>query len=98
MKNQKYKVTGMTCASCVNSITKGVGNLEGVRDVNVNLAIETIDIVYDENKVDIKKIKETVNKLGYGLEDEKQNEVIIPIKGMTCASCVSTIEKALKKQ
>src|SRR5690554_6673646 len=95
MIKKRYKVIGMTCASCVSSVDKGVRNLDGVSDVNVNLATETIDITYDENKISFAFIKDAVSKLGYQLKEGDLREVTIGINGMTCASCVASVERGL---
>jgi Cu+-exporting ATPase len=77
-----------------------VGKLDGVQSANVNFATEKLSVEYDENKSDLDKIKEAVEKAGYGVqEDAKDNirEVMIPISGMTCASCANAVERAVKK-
>ncbi len=53
-------VTGMTCASCVATIEKGLSKLTGVTQVNVNLASEKASIEYDSSKVDTKALMETI--------------------------------------
>ncbi|HAE62118.1 MAG TPA: heavy metal translocating P-type ATPase, partial [Eubacteriaceae bacterium] len=71
-----------------------------VQSANVNFATEKLSVEYDENKSDLDKIKEAVEKAGYGVqEDAKDNirEVMIPISGMTCASCANAVERAVKK-
>lgn len=99
MKLNNVIVTGMTCASCANSIEKGLKKMEGIEEATVNFATEKLSVKFDENKVKLDDIKKTVNKLEYDLKDDNDNvrEVIIPISGMTCASCANTIEKSIKK-
>lgn len=97
MIKKRYKVIGMTCASCVSSVDKGVSKLDGVSDVSVNLATENIDITYDENKLNFEALKDAVSKLGYELKDGELKEVTIGINGMTCASCVASVEKGLSR-
>lgn len=90
----------MTCASCASAVERYVGKLDGVQSANVNFATEKLSVEYDENKSDLDKIKEAVEKAGYGVqEDAKDNirEVMIPISGMTCASCANAVERAVKK-
>jgi len=87
-------LTGMTCASCAATIEKGLSDISGVSSVNVNLASEKASIEYDTEKVDEQKLIDVVKGAGYGVALEKKT---INIGGMTCASCVSNIEKALSE-
>lgn len=86
-------IKGMSCPSCVTTIEKGLSKLEGVSEVSVNFGTERATIVHDPGIVQIEKFVDTIKDLGYQANVEK---VTIPIGGMTCASCVATIEKALK--
>ncbi|NLZ83634.1 MAG: copper ion binding protein, partial [Clostridiales bacterium] len=98
MSKDTIKLSGMTCASCAQRIQKSVGKMDGVIEANVNFATEKLIIEYDDNKVKKPNIKETIEKIGYGvIEDSSNNEVTIPIEGMTCASCSQRIEKTLNK-
>lgn len=74
MKNEKYNVTGMTCAACQANITRNVGKLDGVREVNVNLLANSMTVSYDENMVTPQKIMDTVASIGYGASPEVQTE------------------------
>ncbi len=85
-------VTGMTCASCVATIEKGLSKLPGVSQVNVNLASEKASIEYDPSKVDTRALMDTIQDVGYGVAVEKTT---FSVGGMTCASCVGHVEKAL---
>jgi len=90
------KISGMTCAACAKRIEKAVGRLEGVSQVSVNFAAESLSVEYDNQMASLDKIKEAVAKAGYGvIEEDKKNTVTIPIEGMTCAACANRIEKAL---
>ncbi|MDD3171189.1 MAG: heavy metal translocating P-type ATPase, partial [Bacilli bacterium] len=98
MKKENYKISGMTCASCANAIQKGVSKLDGVDNANVNLLAETLTVEYDEKVISTVNIKNTVDKLGYQLlEKADVREVIIPVGGMTCASCVNAVEKSVSR-
>ena len=87
-------VTGMTCASCVATIEKGLSRLPGVSRVNVNLASEKASIEYDPSQVDTRVLMDTISGAGYGVAVAKTT---FSVGGMTCASCVANIEKALAK-
>lgn len=68
----QFKIGGMSCSFCVASITKAIGRMEGVRDVNVNLAHEEALIEYEPQKVSPGKLKETLLDLGYTVRDSKK--------------------------
>lgn len=100
MKNATLTVTGMTCASCAKAVERKVSKVDGVHFANVNLATETLNVEFDENKIDIQQVKEAVEKAGYGVQDEIADtirEVTIPISGMTCASCAKAVERSINK-
>ena len=86
-------IEGMTCAMCVATVTEGLEELPGMADVNVNLATAKATVRYDPDKVDLQKMIEAVKDRGYEVRTERQR---IEIDGMTCASCVATVEEALR--
>lgn len=61
----KFKIDGMTCASCVLRVEKLVGQVPGVVSVSVNLALENAVVKYDASKVDGKHIIAAVENGGY---------------------------------
>lgn len=98
MKKEQYKITGMTCASCANSVNKTVSQLDGVTDANVNLVSETLTVSFDEEKVKASDIKKAVSNIGYGIaEINEEKDIIIPIGGMTCAMCARSVTQSLEK-
>ena len=86
-------ISGMTCASCVSRVEKALRAVPGTRDVSVNLATE-IATVQGDAAMDAQALAAAVRKAGY---DTKEQEITLDIAGMTCASCVSRVEKALFK-
>ena len=60
-----FPVDGMTCASCVNRITRFLGKVEGVEDANVNLANETATVKFDVSRVTLDDLAEAVDAAGY---------------------------------
>lgn len=72
-KQLTYKVEGMTCASCAAAIEKGLKRMDGVENVNVNFAAETVTFNYDSDKVGTREIKAKVEKLGYKLVEQENN-------------------------
>jgi Cu+-exporting ATPase len=60
-----FPVEGMTCASCVNRITRFLGKVDGVVDATVNLAAEAATIHFDPARVTIRDLAEAVAAAGY---------------------------------
>ena len=61
--NKTYTINGMTCEHCVNSITKEVSAIDGVKDVNVSLATGSMDVSSDA-EIDFAKIADAVDEAG----------------------------------
>jgi Cu+-exporting ATPase len=100
MKKEILNITGMTCASCANVVERHVGKIEGVASATVNLAAEKLNVEFDETRTNMGNIIEAVTKAGFGVEpkqSDNRREVVIPISGMTCASCARAVEKAIQK-
>ena len=91
-KRVDLPITGMTCASCSTRVEAELSKLKGVEKAGVNLAAEKATLYYDPSVVSIEDFIKTIKDLGYGVSASK---VTIPIKGMTCASCVEKVQKAL---
>jgi len=85
-------ITGMTCTTCAATIQKGLAKTPGVEEAKVSFASEKASVEYDPAKVDLAEIKNTISQIGYGVATRKS---IFPVGGMTCASCVARVEKAL---
>jgi P-type Cu+ transporter len=91
-QNITLPVKGMSCASCSARIEKKVGALEGVGSVHVNLAAEVAAIEFDPQKISASQFPKTIKDLGFEVPGAHNS---FPIEGMTCASCVSRVEKKL---
>ena len=93
MNKESIKISGMTCAACAQRIEKAVSKLDGVSKSSVNFATEKLSVEYDNKIAPVIKIKEAIQKAGYGvIEEDQKNTVTIPIGGMTCAACAQRIE------
>jgi len=85
-------VLGMSCAGCAASIERGLRELPGVREANVNLATSQATVLFDPALLDTGALIETVRKTGY---DVAVASAELHIQGMSCASCVLKIERSL---
>lgn len=85
-------ILGMTCGSCVGRVEKALKAVPGVREVTVNIATERASVVA-ASTVPVPALAAAVQKAGYAVAEES---VELSISGMTCASCVGRVEKALK--
>lgn len=63
---QKFNVTGMTCSACSSHVEKSVSKLTGVENVSVNLLTNSMQVEFDENKLDTAGIIKAVEDAGYG--------------------------------
>lgn len=94
MKSLDFSIEGMTCASCVSRVEKAIRAVPGVASASVNLATERARIELS-GPTDVGQIAEAVHKAGY--TPAAAEIITLDIEGMTCASCVGRVEKALKR-
>jgi len=92
LKKVELPITGMSCASCVAKIEKGLSKMSGIVDAEVNFATERATITFDPSRVHMGDFVVTIKDLGYEAGTEK---VTLPIHGMSCSSCVKKVEDAL---
>lgn len=100
MKKVKLAVKGMHCAACSSRIEKVVGTMEGVDNVSVNLAAETMELAWDTSVQSFGDISGRVKEMGFELVREKNDDTVrlsLAISGMHCASCSTRIEKVLSE-
>lgn len=88
-------ITGMTCAGCVRNVERALEKTGGVQEASVNLATERASVSFDPTTTDINQIVQQVQSAGYGVAIAS---IDLPITGMTCASCVRNVERAVAKQ
>lgn len=96
-------VRGMTCASCVSAVEKNLLKLNGVAQALVSLLSERAEVKYDPERVSPMQLSQVTTDLGYDTSiieaaELQPGEIDLSIKGMTCASCVSSIESNLLKR
>src|SRR5688572_15636203 len=86
-------IRGMTCASCVGRVERAIRGVDGVDSASVNLATERAQVTFKTGSMDAAKVAEAVRDVGYEPTEER---IELKISGMTCASCVARVERALK--
>jgi len=86
-------VEGMSCAACAARIEEGLGRVEGVAQAAVNFAAERATVQFDPARTRPDALVRAVRDLGYAVGTAR---VAIPVRGISCASCVQTIETALR--
>ncbi|MCO1374397.1 heavy metal translocating P-type ATPase [Burkholderia multivorans] len=104
-------IDGMTCASCVSRVEKALAKVPGVTHASVNLATERATVEASAD-VSAARLVEAVEQAGYRatpvesapstvtsapVDRDATHSIDLDIGGMTCASCVSRVEKALEK-
>lgn len=94
-KQVELPVTGMTCAGCVRNVERALKKVEGVEEASVNLATERANVSFDPAQISVNHLIQRVQDAGYGVAT---GSIELPITGMTCASCVRNVERAIQKQ
>ncbi|MEO1138662.1 MAG: heavy metal translocating P-type ATPase [Pseudomonadota bacterium] len=84
-----FEVEGMNCASCVGRVENTLKRIEGLTNASVNLASEKATV---SGPASANAVKDALDAAGYRA---RTNVFNLSIEGMTCASCVGRVEKAL---
>ena len=94
MRTVQIGISGMTCASCVSRVERYLKKVEGVSEVEVNLATEKASISYDPEQTDLEALVGSTESSGY---EPSVVETSFGVTGMTCANCSSRVERKLGK-
>lgn len=93
------QIKGITCQACVRTIETKTKKLDGVEASNINFLTSKLEIIFDPQKINLKIIKKTIEHAGYKVVEENLIEdITLKIEGMTCQSCVRSIEVNLSKE
>jgi len=92
--NVSLPISGMTCASCVSHVEDALKELPSVENVVVNLGTNKASLTYNPKRVGLGDMQRAVDEVGYAVST---SEIILDVRGMTCASCVGHVEGALKE-
>jgi len=87
-----FPITGMTCASCAAHVERALAKVTGVSEVTVNLATERARVRFEINSLLTDDLIAAVREAGYEVPEET---TVLPIGGMTCASCAAHVEGGL---
>jgi P-type Cu+ transporter len=93
-KQLTMPVIGMTCANCVASVERNARKVDGVSLAVVNFASEKVTLSYDPAVARPEAVIERIRRAGYEVPTATLE---LPLIGMTCANCASTIQRALNK-
>ncbi len=88
-----FGIDGMTCASCAGRVERALAGVAGIDDASINLATDTARVT-SSAPIALAPLQAAVEKAGYALVT---TDIDLGIEGMTCASCVRRVEKALQK-
>ena len=74
MEKLKFDISGMTCSSCASHVNRAVSKLKGVKNVNVNLLLNNMEVEFDNKILKSDDIIQAVEEAGYGasLEGNKK--------------------------
>ncbi|KAF9184629.1 hypothetical protein BGZ51_003213 [Haplosporangium sp. Z 767] len=100
IKTAQLSIQGMTCASCVASIEKSLKGTPGLVSIKVALLAERATIEYVDGVVTPREIADKIDDIGFEaapIIERRQDTVDLQVYGMTCASCVNSIESELRK-
>jgi len=96
---KQFNIEGMTCAACSAAVERITSKLEGVEKSEVNLTTEKLRISFNAEVLDEDRIIKAIEKVGFKAKESGDIvKVTIPVEGMTCAACSSSIERVLKKK
>jgi copper chaperone len=65
MTHKNIQVEGMTCDHCMETVTKAVHSLDGVRQVSVDLDKKQVSVDFDENQTDQDAISSKIIEVGF---------------------------------
>jgi len=92
-KKAELKISGMHCATCAVSVEEALAGVKDVSSAQVNFGTETAQVEFDPKKTSLAELEKAVRDAGYEVTNR---EVVIKVGGMMCATCVQTVEAALR--
>ncbi|SIT83418.1 heavy metal translocating P-type ATPase [Pontibaca methylaminivorans] len=86
------RIDGLSCGSCAARAQKALAAIPAVQAADVNLANERGTIRFD-GAADARAVREALDAAGY---PARTSTATLDVEGMSCASCVGRVEKALR--
>ncbi|KAF3387383.1 Copper-transporting ATPase RAN1 [Penicillium rolfsii] len=108
----RISIAGMSCASCVQSVTAAVQDLGYVKEISVNLLTNSAALVYTGPRENIEAVLGQIEDIGFEAFVDEVNPVPkllgprtdptlyateVAIAGMTCGSCVGAVTRGLEE-
>ena len=87
-------ISGMHCASCAQNLEKSLSNQNGIERASVNFGTESASVEFDDDKISIQQVVNTIKKSGFNIISQK---ITVGIGGMHCATCAQRVRDALLK-
>lgn len=96
MKKINFKITGMTCVSCVKGIEGTLNNNKAIKNATINFASETANVEFDETKVSQEEIFNLISKMGYNPINSELKEAEFKVIGMHSDHCAGVVKRTLE--
>jgi Cu+-exporting ATPase len=93
LRRVELAIDSLTCSNCAQTVEQALRSVPGVKEVAVNRASGVAFVDHDPSETSVGAMYEAIKVAGYRTGSAK---VRFHIKGMTCASCVTAIEGALR--
>ncbi|KAL9867607.1 copper-transporting ATPase 2 isoform 2-T2 [Geothlypis trichas] len=104
-------IVGMTCQSCVQSIEGRISKVKGILRIKVSLEQNNAVIKYQQSEISPEQICQEILDMGFdaniteeklttttvNLPSLKEAVAKLRVEGMTCQSCVTSIEGKIRK-
>uniref|UniRef100_A0A8C9DFI8 P-type Cu(+) transporter n=1 Tax=Prolemur simus TaxID=1328070 RepID=A0A8C9DFI8_PROSS len=105
------RILGMTCQSCVKSIEDMISGLKGVVSIKVSLEQGSATVQYVPSVISLRQVCHQIGDMGFEASvaegkaaswpsrslPTQEAVVKLRVEGMTCQSCVSSIEGKIRK-
>ncbi len=92
LRRIELPVSGLTCEKCAGAVERALRAVPGVGRATVNLVAGRAFVEYDPRRATVSALARAIREAGYRVGTARARFVI---RGITCASCVTTIERAL---
>uniref|UniRef100_UPI0012DFF67E heavy metal translocating P-type ATPase n=1 Tax=Halobellus rufus TaxID=1448860 RepID=UPI0012DFF67E len=91
----QFSVPEMDCPSCAGKVESSVRKLDGVDDVDPQVATGTLTVSYAGDSATADDIADRVEKAGYSVESVDETTARFTVPEMDCASCAGKVENAV---